>query len=192
MRISLIFGLAIVGVAIVFFAFQTKKTPFKSLVEKRIYDFSVKDLQGNTFDFSTLKGKKILIVNTASRCGYTHQYEGLEKLYKTYKDKGLVVVGFPCNQFGRQEPGTNQEIATFCQSKYGVTFPMMEKVKVKGKGQHPIYQFLTHKAHNGVLDAKVSWNFNKFLIDSNGHLVKHLSSRVKPMSEEIINWVEGK
>ena len=140
-----------------------------------IYQFKVEDLSGKTFDFASLKGKKILIVNTASKCGYTPQYEQLEAIYNKYKNKNFVIVGFPANNFLWQEPGTNAEIATFCQSKYGVTFPMMGKISVKGKDMHPIYQFLTQKKLNGVLDSKVEWNFQKYLIDENGELIDYSS-----------------
>lgn len=151
---------------------------------KSIYDFKVEGLEGGTIDFSTFKGKKILIVNTASKCGYTPQYEGLEKLYETYKDK-LVIVGFPANNFGGQEPGTNSEIKEFCKKNYGVTFPMAAKVSVKGDDIAPIFKWLTNKSENGVLDAEIKWNFGKFLLDENGHLVEYFPSKVTPMSEEI-------
>jgi glutathione peroxidase len=155
-----------------------------------IYQFKVEDLSGNTFDFASLKGKKILIVNTASKCGYTPQYEQLEAVYNKYKNKNLVIIGFPANNFMWQEPGTNAEIATFCKSKYGVTFPMMAKISVKGKDIHPIYQFLTQKKLNGVLDSKVEWNFQKYLINEKGQLEQVYMSGVKPNDEKIINWIE--
>ena len=155
-----------------------------------IYQFKVEDLSGNTFDFASLKGKKILIVNTASKCGYTPQYEQLEAIYTKYKNKNLVIIGFPANNFMWQEPGTNAEIATFCKSKYGVTFPMMAKISVKGKDMHPIYQFLTQKKLNGVLDSKVEWNFQKYLINEKGQLEQVYMSGVKPNDEKIINWIE--
>lgn len=151
---------------------------------KSIYDFKVEALDGGSIDFATFKGKKLLIVNTASECGYTPQYEGLEKLYKTYKDK-LVIVGFPANNFGGQEPGTNTEIKEFCKKNYGVTFPMAAKISVKGDDIAPIYQWLCHKFENGVLDAEIKWNFGKFLLDENGKLVAYFPSKVTPMSEEI-------
>lgn len=151
---------------------------------KSIYDFKVEGLEGGTIDFSTYKGKKILIVNTASKCGYTPQYEDLEKLYETYKDK-LVIVGFPANNFGGQEPGSNVEIKEFCKKNYGVTFPMAAKISVKGDDMAPIYQWLCNKTQNGVLDAEVGWNFGKFLLDENGKLLNYFPSKVKPMSEEI-------
>jgi glutathione peroxidase len=149
-----------------------------------IYDFKVEGLEGGTIDFSSFKGKKILIVNTASKCGYTPQYEVLEALYKKYQDK-LVIVGFPANNFGGQEPGTNLEIKEFCSKNFGVSFPMAAKVSVKGDDAAPIYKWLCNKSLNGVLDAEVKWNFNKFLLDENGHLIAKFDSGVKPMSEEI-------
>ena len=151
---------------------------------KSIYDFKVDALDGGTIDFSKYKGKKILVVNTASKCGYTPQYEGLEALYKKYQDK-LVIVGFPANNFGGQEPGTNTEIGEFCKKNYGVTFPMAAKVSVKGDDKAPIFKWLTSKAENGVLDAEIGWNFGKFLLDENGNLLAYFPSKVTPMSEEI-------
>lgn len=156
---------------------------------KSLHDFKVKTLEGETFDLASLKGKKVLVVNTASECGYTPQYKDLEALYKTYNSKNFTIIGFPCNDFGGQEPGTSSDIKAFCTKNYGVTFPMMEKVSI---GTSPVYQWLTSKAQNGVLDATVKWNFNKFLIDENGKVVKHLASSVKPMDAEITNWIEGK
>ena len=160
------------------------------MATQSIYQFKVEDLSGNTFDFASLKGKKILIVNTASKCGYTPQYEQLEAIYNKYKNKNLVIIGFPANNFMWQEPGTNAEIATFCKSKYGVTFPMMAKISVKGKDMHPIYQFLTQKKLNGVFDSKVEWNFQKYLINEKGQLEQVYMSGVKPNDEKIINWIE--
>jgi glutathione peroxidase len=153
---------------------------------RSIYDFKVESLNGGTIDFSGFRGKKILIVNTASKCGFTPQYEGLEELYKKYKDK-LVIVGFPANNFFSQEPGSNATIEEFCKKNYGVSFPMAAKISVKGKNIAPIYQWLCNKTENGIMDAKISWNFNKFLLDENGKLIAHFKSRVKPMSEEITN-----
>jgi glutathione peroxidase len=151
---------------------------------KSIYQFKVASLDGNSIDFSSFKGKKILIVNTASECGYTPQYKELEELYEKYKEK-LVIVGFPANNFGEQEPGSNAEIKTFCTKNYGVTFPMAAKISVKGEDMAPIYQWLTHKNLNGVLDAEVKWNFNKFLLDENGKMISYFPSKVTPMSTEI-------
>jgi glutathione peroxidase len=155
-----------------------------AIAAKSIYDFKVEALDGQTIDFSKYKGKKILIVNTASKCGYTKQYEGLEALYKKYQDK-LVIVGFPANNFGGQEPGTNTEIQEFCKKNYGVTFPMAAKVSVKGDDTAPIFKWLTSKTENGVLDTEIGWNFGKFLLDENGHLLSYFPSKVTPMSEEI-------
>jgi glutathione peroxidase len=156
---------------------------------KSIYDFKVESLDGDQINFAKFKGKKILIVNTASQCGYTPQYADLEALYEKYKDK-LVVVGFPANNFGQQEPGTNQEIKEFCKKNYGVSFPMAAKVSVKGDDIHPLFYWLTHKSENGVLDAEIKWNFNKFLLDENGKLLAYFPSKVKPMSEEITNYLK--
>lgn len=158
---------------------------------KSLHDFKTKTLDGKEFNFASLKGKKVMIVNTASECGYTPQYKDLEALYEKYKDKNFVIVGFPCNDFGGQEPGNSTEIQSFCSKNYGVTFPMMEKVSITANPA-PIYKWLTTKSENGVMDATVKWNFNKFLIDGNGHLVKYYASATKPMDEEIVKWIEGK
>lgn len=162
------------------------QSEINSSAPKSIYDFKVEGLENGTIDFSAFKGKKILIVNTASNCGYTKQYEGLQELYVTYKEK-LVIIGFPANNFGDQEPGTNSEIQEFCKKNYGVTFPMAAKVSVKGEDMTPIYKWLTSKTENGVLDAEVKWNFGKFLIDENGNLLNYFPSKVTPMSEEIVS-----
>lgn len=167
---------------------NTSETP---MVKENIYQFKVEDLSGNTFDFSTLKGKKIMIVNTASKCGLTPQYKDLEALYKEYKDKGFVIVGFPANNFASQEPGTNAEIATFCQLNYGVTFPMMEKVSVKGDDMCAVYQFLTQKSKNGLKDSEVEWNFQKYLLNEKGELEKVISPKTLPTDPEIVNWIKG-
>jgi glutathione peroxidase len=155
-----------------------------------IYQFKVKDINGNTFDFASLKGKKIMVVNTASKCGLTPQYEQLEALYTKYKSKNFVIIGFPANDFMSQEPGSDKEIAQFCQLNYGVSFPMMSKISVKGKDMDPVYHFLTEKAKNGKEDSKVEWNFQKYLIDENGHLSKVISPRVLPNDPSIIAWIE--
>lgn len=162
-------------------------------VEKQtIYQFKVTDLYGKEFDFSTLKGKKLLIVNTASECGLTPQYKDLEAIYKKYKDNNFVIIGFPANNFGSQEPGSNEQIAKFCQMNYGVTFPMMSKISVKGKDIHEVYQFLTQKNKNGLQDSQVEWNFQKYLINEEGELIKVLSPRVLPTDTEIVGWINGK
>lgn len=160
-------------------------------MKKTIYQFKVEDLSGKTFDFASLKGKKIMIVNTASNCGYTPQYEQLEALYKQYKDKGFVIVGFPANNFGGQEPGTNKEIQSFCKRNYGVTFPMMAKVSVKGKDQCAVYQFLTQKSKNGLKDSEVEWNFQKYLLNEKGELEQVYLSGITPTDAKIVNWIKG-
>ena len=149
-----------------------------------IYDFSVPSLEGDKIDFSKYKGKNILIVNTASKCGYTPQYADLQQLYDKYKDK-LVIVGFPANNFGQQEPGSNADIKEFCQKNYGVTFPMAEKVSVKGDDIHPLFKYLTEQAGKMGIEDPIKWNFTKFLVDKNGKLVGVYSSKVKPMDTEI-------
>lgn len=160
--------------------------PSSSVQTSSIYDFKVEGLEGGVIDFSGFKGKKILIVNTASECGFTPQYEGLEKLYRQYQDR-LVVVGFPSNDFGGQEPGTNSEISSFCKKNYGVSFPMAAKTSVKGDAISPLYRWLCEKERNGVMDATVKWNFNKFLIDENGKLMAHFPSGVAPDSPELLD-----
>jgi glutathione peroxidase len=164
----------------------------KPVQSQTIYQFKVTDLYGKEFDFSTLKGKKLLIVNTASECGLTPQYKDLEAIYKKYKDLNFVIVGFPANNFGSQEPGSNEQIAKFCQMNYGVTFPMMSKISVKGKDIHQVYQFLTQKDKNGLQDSQVEWNFQKYLINEEGELIKVLSPRVLPTDAEIVGWINGK
>jgi glutathione peroxidase len=158
---------------------------------KTLYDFKATTLDGAPFDLSTLKGKKVLVVNTASKCGNTPQYATLQKLYDTYKDRNFVI-GFPANNFGQQEPGTNAEIKEFCTKNYGVSFPMMSKISVKGADMDPLYKWLTSKTLNGVADAEVQWNFQKFMIDEQGKLVGFVSPKEKPDSEKIIRWIEGK
>jgi glutathione peroxidase len=178
----------IISVATILLAFINKKSnPTSSL-----HQFKAKTIDGNVFDFSTLKGKKILIVNTASKCGFTPQYKALEELYEKYKDKNFVIVGFPCNQFGNQEPGTSSDIKEFCTRNYGVSFTMMEKVDVKGDSICDIYSWLTRKDKNGVTNSSVKWNFQKYLIDENGFLVDYLFSFKSPNCSKITNWIEGK
>lgn len=153
---------------------------------RSFHHFSIPSLdESNKLNMANYKGKKILVVNVASRCGYTRQYEGLQKLHEQYGDK-VQVIGFPCNQFMGQEPGDKEEIALFCKKNYGVTFPVTTKINVKGKDQHPIYQWLTNQTENQLGDFTVSWNFNKFLIDESGQLITHFGSGVEPMSNELI------
>ncbi|PJA09284.1 MAG: glutathione peroxidase [Flavobacteriales bacterium CG_4_10_14_0_2_um_filter_32_8] len=157
--------------------------------KQSIHQFKVTDLYGNEFDFATLKGKKVMVVNTASECGLTPQYEQLQEVYDNYKDKNFVIVGFPANNFGAQEPGSNEQIATFCKKNYGVTFLMMSKISVVGDDMHEVYQFLTQQTKNGLEDSQVAWNFQKYLLDENGFLVKVIHPKVLPNAEEIINWI---
>ena len=158
-------------------------------VDNSIHQFKVADIYGNIFDFSQLKGKKVMIVNTASKCGLTYQYEALQKLYSQYKDLNFVIVGFPSNDFLWQEPGSNDEIIDFCEQNYGVTFPMMSKITVKGTKIHPIYQFLTQKSKNNFKDSRVTWNFQKYLVNKQGRVEKIISPRTRPDSEEIVSWI---
>ena len=158
-------------------------------IDNSIHQFKVADIYGNIFDFSQLKGKKVMIVNTASKCGLTYQYEALQKLYSQYKDLNFVIIGFPSNDFLWQEPGSNDEIIDFCEQNYGVTFPMMSKITVKGTKKHPIYQFLTQKSKNNYRDSRVTWNFQKYLINKEGRIEKIISPRTRPDSEEIVSWI---
>ena len=155
-----------------------------------IYDFKMVSIQGDTLQLSEYAGKVLLIVNTASKCGFTYQYEGLEKLYKTYKDQGFVILGFPANNFLKQGPGSDVEIANFCSINYGVTFPMFSKISVRGKSIHPLYEYLTSKDTNPEFSGKISWNFNKFLISRDGKIINRFGSRVKPENEDLIKAIE--
>lgn len=157
--------------------------------QSSFYDFKVKDIEEADFDLSSLKGKKVLVVNTASKCGLTPQYEQLQKIYEKYGDEKFTIIGFPANNFMKQEPGTNDEIAEFCEKNYGVSFQMMSKISVKGDDMDPLYQWLTSKSKNGVLDSEVAWNFQKYLIDEEGNLVKMFEPKVKPDDERIIGWI---
>ncbi len=161
-----------------------------AMTTENIYQFKVTDLSGKEFDFASLKGKKIMIVNTASKCGLTPQYKDLEAIYEKYKAKNLVIVGFPANNFGSQEPGTDKEIESFCAKNYGVTFPMMSKISVKGSDMHKVYQFLTQKSKNGLQDSEVQWNFQKYLINEKGELEKVINPQVLPTDESVVSWIE--
>ena len=191
--------LLLASCALLLFSCKNQAQPQKSetnmstplVAKETIYQFKVEDLSGKSFDFASLKGKKIIIVNTASKCGNTPQYKDLEATYKEYKDKGLVIVGFPANNFASQEPGTNKEIETFCQQNYGVTFPMMDKVSVKGDDMCEVYKFLTQKSKNGLQDSEVEWNFQKYLINEKGELVKVIKPRTLPTDPEVINWIKS-
>ena len=183
MKVSKLIFLFLIGIMIG--KAQTKK----QMNDQTIYQFEVEDITGKAFPLSNLQGKKVMIVNTASKCGLTPQYKELEALYQQYKDKDFVIIGFPANNFLKQEPGTNEEIATFCQVNYGVSFPMMSKISVNGKDMHPLYQFLTQKSKNGVMDSKVSWNFQKYLIGKDGHLEKVIDPKTLPNDPEVIEWI---
>lgn len=156
-----------------------------------IYQFKVLDIEGNEFDFASLKGKKLMIVNTASKCGLTPQYKNLQTVYDTYGDGDFQIIGFPANNFMSQEPGSDLEIAAFCEQNYGVSFPMMSKISVKGDDMHELYQFLTQKQRNGFEDSEVSWNFQKYLIDKEGRLVEVIDPQTLPDDPAIIDWIKG-
>ena len=149
-----------------------------------IYDFEANKLNGESIKLNEFKGKTIVVVNTASACGLTPQYEGLENMYQKYKDQGLVILGFPCNQFGKQEKGNSEEIQEFCQVNYGVSFPMFEKIEVNGKNAHPIYKYLKSELSGGILGSKIKWNFTKFVIDKNGKPAKRFAPTTTPEKME--------
>jgi glutathione peroxidase len=159
--------------------------------QTNFYSFEVKTLEGESFDFSTLQGKKVMVVNTASECGLTPQYEQLQAIYEEYGGDDFTIIGFPANNFKNQEPGTPDEIREFCEVNYGVTFPLMEKISVKGDDQHPLYKWLTQKSQNGVKDSEVQWNFQKYLIGPNGTLQKVIPPGTKPDEPEVIEWITG-
>ena len=158
--------------------------------QNSFYDFTVDDIHGNEYRLAQLQGKKVLVVNTASKCGFTPQYEGLESLYRKYGGGDFVILGFPSNDFLRQEPGSNEEIAAFCTSKYEVSFPMMSKISVKGGDMHEVYHFLTEKEKNGLQDSEVSWNFQKYLLDEQGELVMVIKPSTLPTDPSIVKWIE--
>ena len=159
---------------------------------KNFYDFSAADIDGHMVSMGQFKGKKVLVVNVASECGNTPQYTKLQELYEKYGGEKFTIIGFPANNFGAQEPGSNAEIKQFCTSNYHVTFPMMAKISVTGDDIDPLYTWLTTKSENGVLDAPVTWNFQKFMIDENGHLVGSVKPKTSPDTKEIVDWIEGK
>lgn len=192
LSISSLFMFACFGGKKVYTVDETTKEKLTTMDNlKSIYEFKVETISGDTLDLATLKGKKVLIVNTASKCGLTPQFEQLEALYQQYKDQNFVIIGFPSNDFMGQDPGTNEEIAEFCQLNYGVSFPMMAKVVVKGKDKHPLYQYLTEKAHNQIDDFDIEWNFQKFLINGNGTIDKVVSPRTLPNTPEIVDWIKA-
>jgi glutathione peroxidase len=151
----------------------------------------MKDIDGNSFKLSSLKGKKVMVVNTASNCGNTPQYKDLEKLYEDFGNRNFIIIGFPANDFGKQEPGTDQEIKNFCTSNYNVKFPLMSKISVKGDDIDPLYKWLTSKKLNGVMDSEVTWNFQKYLIDENGKLVDMIPPKENPYSDKVVNWIKN-
>lgn len=158
---------------------------------KSFYDFTVKDIDGKSFDLAELKGKKVMVVNVASKCGLTPQYEQLQELYKEYGGDNFIIIGFPANNFLGQEPGTNSEIKTFCSVNYGVTFPIMSKISVKGEDMHPLYKWLTTKDLNNFEDSEVKWNFQKYLINTDGTIAKVIAPKTKPYDQEIIDWIKN-
>ncbi|HOF20264.1 MAG TPA: glutathione peroxidase [Bacteroidales bacterium] len=179
------------GITILFPCVMLILMPFTIFSQtSNFYSFKIKTLEGNDFNLDSLKGKKVMVVNTASKCGYTPQYKDLQELYEQYSRK-LVIIGFPANNFGNQEPGTALEIRQFCTDNYNVTFPMMEKISVRGEDIHPLYKWLTSKEENGVMDSEVKWNFQKYLIDEEGKLVDVLYSKEKPGSEKVISWLNS-
>jgi glutathione peroxidase len=159
--------------------------------QKSFYDFTIKDIEGHDFSLSSLKGKKVLVVNTASKCGLTPQYKQLEEVFEKFGGDKFTIIGFPANNFMKQEPGTDKEISEFCLKNYGVTFKMMSKISVKGDDIHPLYKWLTSKSENGVMDSEVAWNFQKYMIDENGKLVDMVEPKVKPDNEKILSWIKN-
>lgn len=168
----------------------TLLAPLALMAASSVYDFSLPSIDGSPSPLSTYKGKVLLLVNVASKCGYTPQYKGLEALYEKYKDQGLVVIGFPANNFGGQEPGTNEEIKTFCSRTYHVSFPMYSKISVKGEDKAPLYRFLTDKDANPATGGEIGWNFTKFLVDKNGKVIARFDSKVPPEAPELTSAVE--
>ena len=159
-------------------------------LSQSFYDFTIKDIDGNDFAFKQLKGKKVMIVNVASKCGFTPQYEELQALYEKYKDSSFIIIGFPANNFKEQEPGTDEEIKSFCSLEYGVTFPMMAKISVKGDDMAPVYQWLTRKELNHKTNSSVKWNFQKYLISKTGELEHVINPWVEPDNKKIVKWIE--
>ncbi len=185
--------LAIVAVVVLLYGYGMifNPTPTAPVNASSVYDFTMKDIDGNDVKLDAFKGRLIMIVNTASKCGYTPQYEGLEAIYKKYKDRGFVILGFPANNFMGQEPGTEKEIKEFCTLKYNVTFPMFSKISVTGRDQHPLYGFLTNKATNPEFGGEISWNFNKFLIGKDGKVVGRFATAVNPEDASVVAAIEN-
>lgn len=166
--------------------------PLFSIAQQSFYDFTVDDIDGNAFSFEQLRGKKVMVVNVASKCGLTPQYKELQELYETYQDSNFIIIGFPANNFKKQEPGTNEEIKSFCTLEYGVTFPIMAKISVKGDDMHPVYKWLTMKALNGKTESSVKWNFQKYLINEKGELEQVINPMIKPNNSKITDWINSK
>jgi len=191
-KIFLVFAVVAIAAG-VFVVFQPKPVSQQAAAgppAKSIYDFQMKDIDGKDVKLDKYKGKVVMVVNTASKCGYTPQYEGLQAIFDKYKDQGLVVLGFPANNFGGQEPGTEAEIKEFCTLKYKVTFPMFAKISVKGEDQHPLYSYLTSAETNPAFPGEISWNFNKFLIDRNGKIIARFGSKDTPQGEAVTSAIE--
>jgi len=189
---GVIVALLVIGAVAVAYGYGLifNRTPTTPVNAASVYDFTMKDIDGNDVKLDKYKGSVVMIVNTASRCGYTPQYEGLQKIYDQYQDRGFVVLGFPANNFMGQEPGTEKEIKDFCTLKYNVTFPMFSKISVTGTDQHPLYGYLTNKATNPEFAGDISWNFNKFLIDKNGKVVGRWGSKDKPEDAAVTEAIE--
>lgn len=171
-------------------SFPSPSQPAQTVPLNSFFDLSATDINGELVRLERFRGMKVMVVNTASECGYTPQYAQLQELYTTYKDRGFIILGFPSNDFGGQEPGTEKEIAAFCQKNFGVTFPMMSKVSTKGKDQHAVYHWLADNTQNAVMDTEVQWNFHKYLVDRKGRLVMSLGSAIDPADHRIIDWIE--
>lgn len=182
-------GIVILGAAYKY-GLILNPTPTTPPPEKSVYEFTMTDIEGKPVKLDAYKGRVVMIVNVASKCGFTPQYEGLEAIYQKYKDRGFTVLGFPANNFLGQEPGTEAEIGQFCSVNYGVTFPLFSKISVAGRDQHPLYTFLTSKKSNPEYGGAISWNFNKFLLDKDGTVVARFGTREKPDSQLVIDTIE--
>ena len=191
-KLTSTFALAIVCVSVFALSLSSRANVAPGGVEKMnsIYDFSLKDIDHKEVNLSQYRGKVVLVVNVASRCGYTPQYEGLQKVYLKYKDRGFVILGFPANNFMAQEPGTDEEIKTFCSAKYNVTFPIFSKISVKGDDIHPLYKYLTSKETNPEFGGDIKWNFSKFLVDKSGKIIARFEPKVTPESDQVIQAIE--
>jgi glutathione peroxidase len=191
LAVSAVFGLAVALLSL-FGAFDNEGAASASTgsAAKSVYEFKMKNIDGKEVSLSQYKGKVLMLVNVASKCGLTPQYEALQSLYGKYKDQGFVILGFPANNFMGQEPGTEAEIKEFCSVKYNVTFPLFSKISVKGDDQHPLYQYLTSKESNPDFGGEIKWNFNKFLVGKDGKIIARFEPKVKPDSEEVIMAIE--